>query len=231
MTSRRLLINTMVNMRELGGYAAPDGGVTKFRRFIRSDAPANLTDKDISFLLDYGVRHVFDLRWEDEAAAKPCSLRGVQGISYRNMPFTDDKSIFGDFLFFPQRDYVPIMQGQNRAAEILSAMAECGGTVLFHCSAGKDRTGIIAAFLLMLSGVPEEDVIADYQVTFTYIKKTVKSLIINSGRPIELCRSDAEWLEPFLEFIAERGGAEIYLKNAGLTDEHIIKLRNKMLAD
>lgn len=230
MNARRLLIHSCANMRDLGGYPTLDGKVTKFGRFIRSDAPLNLSAADISFLHNYGLKTVFDLRTEDEAALAPNPLKNAKGIDYRNISFTDDFSMLGSMDFCPLKHYVPIMKGSTRVKEILEGMANCpDGAVLFHCAAGKDRTGIIAALLLLNADVPAEDAAADYQVTFTYIKKIIYSLKSSPERPVELCRTEPEWIEPLIAFFLEKGSARAYLESIGLSGADIERLREKMV--
>jgi protein-tyrosine phosphatase len=243
MYARRLLINKVHNMRELGGYSTADGGMTAWKRFIRSDAPVGLDANDVRFLYDYGVRTVIDLRQADEARYMPSSLENAQGITYRNISFTEDFSLMGSADYCPRDHLVPVMRGEHRTAEILKAMADAEGAVLFYCFAGKDRTGILSALLLMLAGVPTVDVLADYMVTYTYIQSKLAMANKDAGtdnyfvannirkgtRPEHLRRTEPEWLLPFIGYIEEHGGAASYMSSIGLTPAEISKLRKRLL--
>ncbi len=229
MPARRLLIHSMMNLRELGGYTARNGRVTQYGRFLRGDAPVSLTEADIAVLLEYGVRHVIDLRTVQEATERPCVLAAVPGIEYHNIPFLKEVAMNG-MSFRPKEHYVMNLSGPNRVGEAMRAMANAGdGAILFHCTAGKDRTGMLAALLMMLVDIPKEDIKADYQVSFTYLQRLL-GMILEMGGTEEMCRSDAEWLDPVFAFIEERGGVEAYLTALGVQADELERLRAKLLS-
>lgn len=228
MPPRRLLPHVMYNLRELGGYPTQDGLVTRFGRFLRSDAPLALTEADIATLTTYGVRHTVDLRSPEVAESRRSSLRGVPGIAYHNISFSDSP-LLEVLTFCPRDHYVPLLQAPNRVAEILRCLAACeGGAVLYHCAVGKDRTGMISIFLLLLAGVAEADVKADYQVTFTYIEPLMRR-IVPPGRDIALSDTRPEWIQPLLDFIAAQGGIAAYLRSLGLIESELSRLRGRLL--
>ncbi len=241
---RRLLVNKVHNMRELGGYATPDGSITGWRRFIRSDAPAGLDEADLRFLYDYGVRTVIDLRQADEAKYLPTPLASAPGFTFHNISFTEDFTLMGSVDYCPRDHLVPVMQGEHRTADILRVMAEAESAVLFYCFAGKDRTGVISSLLLMLAGVAVPDVLADYMVTYTYIQPKLAQANKDAGtdnyfvangirkgtRPEFLRRTEPEWLLPFIEYVDSHGGAAGYMAAIGLTGGEIAALKGKMLA-
>jgi protein-tyrosine phosphatase len=243
MYARRLLINKVHNMRELGGYSTQDGGMTAWKRFIRSDAPVSLDADDIRFLYDYGVRTVIDLRQADEARYLPSSLENAPGITYHNISFTEDFSLLGSADYCPRDHLVPVMRREHRTGDILKAMANADGAVLFYCFAGKDRTGILSALLLMLAGVPTVDVLADYMVTYTYIQSKLAMANKDAGtdnyfvvngirkgtRPERLRRTEPEWLLPFIEYIEGQSVAASYMSSLGLTPGEISGLRKRLL--
>jgi protein-tyrosine phosphatase len=231
-------------MRELGGYATVDGGMTAWGRFIRSDAPSNLDTPDIRFLYDNGVRTVIDLRQDEEARHLPSPLSDTPGIAFHNISFTEDFSLLGSVEYCPLEHLVPVMKGRHRTAEILRVMADAESAVLFYCFAGKDRTGVISALLLMLAGVPTFDVQADYQVTYSYIKPKLALANKDAGtdnyfvangirkgtRAEYLRRTEPEWILPFIEYIESFGGAAAYMISIGLTPDEITRLKLKILA-
>ena len=207
-------------MRELGGYMTNDGEITQWKRFIRSSHIINLSDNDIDFLYNYGVRTVVDLRGESEITESPSALSQSEGILYRNIPFTDDYTYFGDINYCPLHHIVPAMKREHRVCEILTEFANAPkGGIIFNCSAGKDRTGIIAVLLLLLANVPIEDIVADYQVTYTYSEKM--------DRDVDLYRTEPEWIVPFINFVLEHGGITEYLikQNMRMADIKILKER------
>ena len=111
-------------------------------------------------------------------------------------------------------------------------MAENRGACLFHCYAGKDRTGIIAALLLMLAGVAKEDIIADYEVSGTYYNRKIIQLSEGANASTQAHEgSEHETIDYFIAHIERKyGGAENYLLNAGSSDSEISALKNKFLA-
>jgi protein-tyrosine phosphatase len=246
MYARRLLTESVSNMRELGGYATRDGGMTQWRRFVRSNFISTVTERETDFLRGYGIRTAIDLRHPEETAMQPSPLSNVAGMGYRNIPFTDDFSLLGDTQYCPLYHLVPVVQGANRIADILRALCEDGGGCLFFCFAGKDRTGVIAALLLLLARVPVEDVIADYQVTYTYIRNAgfvrgsggdvgKRPLFLQSKdgaspkRPEHLRRTEPEWIQPFIDYVLGFGGAEGYLRSIGLSRDEATRLRERVI--
>jgi protein-tyrosine phosphatase len=242
------MIGQVQNMRELGGYATVRGGMTQWRRFIRSNLPSGVTEADIQYLKDYSVRTVIDLRHPEEAAMQPTPLSHADGLVCRNISFTDDFSLLGDSLYCPLHHLVDVVKGPSRIAEILRFMSEkTEGATLFYCFAGKDRTGVIAALLLLTAYVPMEDVVADYQVTYTYIRNVVSMRNQNSDvgkrpmfliekdkdkppRPEHLRRTEPEWIQPFLDYVLGFGGIDEYLMHIGLLADEIARLRTRLLA-
>jgi len=102
--------------------------------------------------------------------------------------------------------------------------------VLFHCAVGKDRTGIVAALLLSLAGVSPPDIIADYQVSGTYIKVLVERFRKEDPTiPSWAGLSKAEHMESFLQlFFSQYPSVELYLKEIGLSDDQISAIRDKL---
>lgn len=107
------------------------------------------------------------------------------------------------------------------------------GAVLFHCTAGKDRTGILASCIFTLCGISHEDIVADYEVTYTYNKKGMNRLLRmldeeTRGRMEPLMRSDAESMERLLAFYQEIRLSK-YLEAYGLTEEEMETLKHYFL--
>lgn len=110
--------------------------------------------------------------------------------------------------------------GQQGVASALRALLKARGAAVFHCAAGKDRTGVIAMFLLGIAGVAREDIIADYEVSRTYIRDFTKDI---SG-------SHYSNMEKALDEIESRyGGLSPYLRAVGISDGEIAGLREKIV--
>ena len=224
------------NTRELGGYPAACGRKTRRHAFLRSDGLSGLTDKDVQMLLDYGVCCVVDLRSESETAAAPSRLADVPGVDYYSIPMLDEAASQGFTGGMPERMgdvYVKLLSGRGDAfARIIRIFAQhSGGTVLFNCTAGKDRTGVTAMLLLLLAGVPCEIVVADYSVSEANMRDIFKRQKAWLKKTFGIIPPDAvfssapEELETALAYLAEHyGTAESYLLQAGAAhDSNILR--------
>ncbi|MFC4584872.1 tyrosine-protein phosphatase [Sphaerisporangium corydalis] len=169
MTSRDLAFDGCHNVRDLGGLPTADGRETRRGAVVRSDTPDRLTAAGWSALRAYGVRTLVDLRNDAEVTAwngyRPPWVEVVRA------PLDDDgdtefweslRHLYGTPLYY--RAFLDRKPGRCAAAVAAIAQAPPGG-VLFHCVAGRDRTGIVALVLLALAGVPPGDIAADYELT------------------------------------------------------------------
>ncbi len=232
----RLPLKNAGNVRELGGHPCAKGSVTKWRAFLRGDDLSMLTEEEVSFLLDYGVRTVIDLRSHSECKAHPDPFAQVAAADYCHMPLglddVDDvtKMQVEDTAKFICKFYLDILGRQGASLQqILSRMANAReGCVLFHCSAGKDRTGILAALLLTMAGVSRGDIAANYEITYSYLKQSPRARQMLGHYPEGLARSDREYIEAVLDYIEEAGGIDAYLTYLGLTEENKIKLQMRI---
>ena len=177
---RRIPFKTVANFRSLGGYAGKDGKVTKHGVLYRCAYPNQINEEDKQRIKRLGIKTSLDLRggsevWEGEYAN---SFVGDPDVEVVNIPLMDDLDPVRlneidtepDVLFPEMYKMVFYDCGHYvRDAIIAVATALKKGAVVFNCAAGKDRTGLIAMLILMLCGVEDEDIIADYQVSDTYI--------------------------------------------------------------
>ena len=231
------------NTRELGGSPAACGRKTRRHAFLRSDGLSGLTDKDVQMLLDYGVCCVVDLRSESETAAAPSRLADVPGVDYYSIPMLDEAASQGFTGGMPERMgdvYVKLLSGRGDAfARIIRIFAQhSGGTVLFNCTAGKDRTGVTAMLLLLLAGVPCEIVVADYSVSEANMQEIFKQQkawlekTFGVTPPDAVFSSAPEELETALAYLAEHyGTAESYLLQAGAAAQDIAVVRGMLLGE
>lgn len=227
---KRINLGGTMNLRDLGGYPTKDGRVTAWGRNFRSACPQGLCEADIEYARDtLGITTVIDLRGEFELGVQPCGLAGVDGINYRNIPLLSDFEYgmdkFGGESYYLMAEHIPSM------SELFRTIANAPGAVLFHCTAGKDRTGMTAAILLMLAGVEDIDIVADYQVSRTYIDPLVQYLKVNYPQmPQHAGESPVEFIREFMERFRERwGGVESYFDYLGLSADEIERLKNRMI--
>ena len=231
---RRINLKNAVNLRELGGYMRQDGKITKYNQFLRSGNPSMLDPSEIEFLLNYGLKTVIDLRNTNELTKEKSVFNGFEGVNYFHMPLFDADSV--NINSTPEslgELYVDLFNHSTNFGNIFNTIAKNSeGTILFNCTAGKDRTGLIAAMLLMLANVDECDIVADYQVSFTYFFKQAyqKTLEVHPNMPMHFAFSNPEWIENIMDLIAQQyGDIEGYLLSRGATKENLEKVKNKLI--
>ncbi len=182
---RRIVFRNLYNFRDLGGYACSDGRITFWNRLYRSDSPDALSRDEWRTLEEMGIRTLIDLRSSYEAHEKP--IHAPDGFQYLDCHFlyeeegVDMKGEAGrKFMESMNLDYRVMTESSiARISMILTEISRSleKGNTLFFCTAGKDRTGIIAAEILRMCGVCDEDIIADYAITEIYNEKMIRSLL------------------------------------------------------
>ena len=231
---RRIALNNTDNMRDLGGYPAMDGSVTRWRTYFRSDAIDALTQGDKEYLLGIGLTTVIDLRSEDAARKEPDSITEADGVRCYIMPVVSDAAIEKSIRNAPFKELYILLaeKGRKKFGKIFKIISESRGACLFHCYAGKDRTGIVAALLLMLAGVADADVIADYEVSGTYFRRRYATLDFPYlSEANEQAYSHPETIEHFIRHIRKKyGGAYEYLLEAGVPAGNLKLIGSKFLA-
>ncbi|MCL2059520.1 MAG: tyrosine-protein phosphatase [Oscillospiraceae bacterium] len=221
-------------MRDLGGYPAANGAVTRWRTFIRSDVVRDLPGCDAEALRDIGLTTVIDLRSETEAGRAPSAFGRVDWIDCHQVSILPEPVIDRSMQDAPFKELYILFadRGRKKLGAVFSIMAKSRGMCLIHCFAGKDRTGIVAALLLLLAGVAEDDVIADYEVSATYYRR--QAVLLKSGvnaASQSHILSDRETIVYFIRHIENRyGGAEKYLLGAGVGAGDIEALRGRFVA-
>ena len=245
--SRHLAWQGALNIRDLGGYPTIDGAETAWGIFVRGDNLCKLTDAGCGELAAYGIRTIIDLRSASELSAvpHPFSERRAaehEGIAYINTPIIDDGDVRGagpmGRIRSLQEMYDRILDWYGmRLGNALRAAAEApGGGVLFHCHAGKDRTGLMAMFLLSLAGVDEATISADYALSNTYLGPLHSEIMANLAHdPAEQRRvavlqdTKAEIMDETQALISSRyGGVSSYLASIDVTPEQQAILRRRL---
>lgn len=131
-------------------------------RYIRSDVPERLTSEEIQRLLDHDITTIVDLRSEEETTRKPCCLQVQDGFRYVHLPVTGGgdtpKSLEHLHVVYRQ-----MVDGQME--KIIDTIMHAKTNVMYFCTAGKDRTGVVSAILLKRLGFGDEDIINDYMAS------------------------------------------------------------------
>lgn len=228
------------NVRELGGYPTASGAVTRTHMFLRSDRLHRIDDADLAFLYDYGVRLLVDLRTQKEIRRGVSRLMGYRDVEFIHAPFFDNVQSSEMAAHFPStmgKLYCNLLDNDRESmVAVFSAIArhpdDCA---LFHCSAGKDRTGTIAMLLLQLAGVADDVIVADYAAT----ENNMREIFAEQKRerreagivfPDYLLQSSPIDMTVALHHLKKvYGDARSYLQAIGLSPQQIQSIRKKLV--
>ncbi|GAA6176598.1 tyrosine-protein phosphatase [Sulfitobacter pacificus] len=241
---RHIAVEGTYNIRDLGGYVTAQGTRIPPRRFLRADCLHRLEPGGTAHLLGEGLRCVIDLRTVNEVAQAPSHFDGLAGVDYVNLPLFDDLSpaalanADAAHLHPLVPFYIRALDTRSDALrDIVTRIAQVSdGAVLFNCTAGKDRTGIVAALLLGLAGVSEAEIIEDYVLTEQMIPDLVAEFLsisrANGGdvaRYATLLESPADTMAKMLSHLSEQyGGVEDYLLHSGVIRSDLLRLQERL---
>jgi protein-tyrosine phosphatase len=233
---RLLRFPGLLNARELGGYPTLDGATTRWRSLLRSDDLVQLTPEGVEALADYGVRTVVDLRWPTEVAARPHPLAlGTREVRYHQVSLlAGDEMEWASLSGACTKEMwkcAVLEHTRPQLKEVLEIIAGAADEpLLFHCVAGKDRTGLIAALLLALADVEPEAIAADYAASTEQLADAYLLRYANLERAeiLEALRCPEEGVHNMLAYLAQYGGAAGYLGAIGLDDSSIGRLRARL---
>lgn len=224
------MLSKTMNTRDLGGYPTDSGRITTYRKFIRSDVPFEVLNQDIEILLNNSINTVIDLRNNEEVARKPCALKSVNQFQYYHYKIYGNGRIPTNVKDVPY-SYFEMIDEQKLMLPIMKKLSTVKGGVIYHCTAGKDRTGVISALLLALAGVQKVDILADYQISHAYLDSMIREFCKNNlDIPAYIITPKIEYMEAFLEMFYDKyNSVEEYLLCIGLDDNHIINLKQKLV--
>jgi protein-tyrosine phosphatase len=227
---RRLPFEGVLNFRDLGGYRTAGGGRTKWGQVFRADSLHSLTPSDHASFEGLGLRVIYDLRTDREREQRPNAVIEAEELRSVWLPLIAANQLDSDSLAERLKDgeqfLLDVYQGMvaNSArvfGELLSGLTKPDGLpAVFHCAAGKDRTGMTAAILLTVLGVSEDDVLDDYELTSRHRSAQKRAEIISSLEHLGLgpevaagLLSTPRWvMETVLQSIrADHGSVEGYL--------------------
>lgn len=231
------------NFRDLGGYAGHDQRPVRWGVLYRSDHLAGLTPDDQAQVRALGVRRAFDFRGVHERAATPYDVPGVTQHALSIEPtvtlrmdamVAGGQALTGEAVAGLMRDlYRGLVNDQShRFAELFEHLLADDTPLVFHCTAGKDRTGIAAALILQALGVPRDVVMQDYLLTNQHFRHPP---VPHTTTPKEalavLWRVQEDFLIEALRAIdQDHGGIERYLsQRLGLSDAARATLRSRYL--
>jgi len=236
----RLHFPRLLNARDLGGCRIRGGSLTRERSILRTDDLWQLTPEGVRALLDYGVRSVIDLRWPRELERRPSVFqRGAHGVRYTHVSLLDGSeeawNAKSHGVSKEKWNCVVLDRAGVEMARVLRAVADAPqGVVVFHCAAGKDRTGVIAAMLLAAVDVEPDEIAEDYSVSTDYIRETYLATHPPEAREavLEDVRCPPEQIYNMLEHLERRyGGTMGYLRTIGLGGAEIRRIMDRLLPE
>ena len=234
MVERDIVVSGSFNTRDLGGYRTKHGTLA-WRKTFRSGNMGHVDPSGIATLKQLGVTRVIDLRSQKERDAEPDPFRPDDGIELIAISLFDDLNPHQQ----PQGNelldlYLGALETQGPVfADVLRKIGESQEAVLFHCTAGKDRTGLIAALALSLSGASADDIIQDYAMTAGCLKpllatfeKTAEKLNLSKADYMPMLECDPSTMRKTLAWLDDNfDGAEGYARSHGLTEADLQQLQ------
>jgi protein-tyrosine phosphatase len=243
--SRWTTLAEVDNVRDLGGLPVTGGGRTRRGVAYRASTLQEATAEDTAQLVEvHGIRTIVDLRLPDEAAREGHGLVGEAGLRIVNLPVRKAETTLLDVVVPDARTtdlgvlYEQLLVGSTDSlvatARLLADPAQ--GAVLFHCAAGKDRTGVVAAVVLDAVGVPEDAIVADYVLTeerqHEVRRRLVRIPAYRNLPPVAqgVMGVDGDAIRRFLAALHSRygGGAEFLLRH-GLEPDGLAALRSALV--
>ena len=235
------------NFRDLGGYPTVDGGSVRHGRIFRSDSLSYLTAADVAHLREaVGVRTVIDLRAPHEVedfGHGPLELHVRQLhmpiVDQTRDPAPDPRRTESKFLTLEEIYRFMLVEYAHRFAAVVNVIADLGShPVVFHCAAGKDRTGLTSAMILGICDVPDEMIVADFAVTETRMPTMIarhtgrvdettdraEVAVQNYGAQPATMTAVLAWIRD------EYGSITGYLESAGVAPATLLGLRTAIVA-
>ncbi len=235
------------NFRDLGGYPTSSGQTTKWRTLFRSDGLHRLRDaEDMAQVQQLGLRAVIDLRTEREQREQGIFPTEEIAVDFHHLSIVDvtwsdtETPEFDDeveFLVWGYRDMLEI--GSGRFADAMNVLAQANSLpAVFHCAAGKDRTGVLAALLLSSIGVDDAHICADYGLTQDAMQRTIAWARIHrpemaeryASIPQAYLAADPRAMQRILSELAQQhGSVRNYVREIGVADATVEALANLLL--
>jgi protein-tyrosine phosphatase len=241
---RRLPFEACFNFRDLGGYETLSGHRVRWGAVFRSDALHRMTGADLELALGLGLRTVIDLRSSAELEEEG-RFAHADDAAFHHLPVFEQNAL--PFKPFepddpeppPGVDYAAMaLTGRESIAAALKVIAEGEHAVVFHCAAGKDRTGIVAALVLSSLGVPDESITADYHLSEQAVATSRVWAEVNAPEiaaemstfPAWAHRAPMPVIQAFLRILRDRHGSiDGYLTDAGVERAVLEALRARLL--
>jgi len=241
--SRRVVLQGCLNFRDLGGYTARDGRAVQRGLLYRSDALHLVTPSDIAILRDkLGIGTIVDLRSSEELRSEGRGPLSALPISFHHLPLVDGLTIRPEAraqasMQLADRYFLLAEFAKERIAAVLETLAASEAPAVYHCAAGKDRTGVLSAVILGILDVPDDTIVADYVLTAEALEALQQRLLQSEGYqsilaalPPDTMHAEAETMVRLLEKVRERyGSMQTYAAEAGVRPDTLVRLRERLL--
>lgn len=241
---RRIDLEGCVNFRDLGGYPTRTGQTLRWRTLFRSDALHALSSTDVALLREQlRMSDIVDLRTSFELEADGRGLLESEAIAFHHTPLFDgdaraaERAAAEKLVTLADR-YVGMLDfAREPIARVVEILARSRGGAVYHCAAGKDRTGVISAVLLGALEVPDELIVADYALSAENIDAIIERVMGMKGYqdtladlPPDTLHARPETMETVLRHVGERfGSMSDYLREAGVKPDTLDALRARCL--
>jgi len=237
--SDALVIEGLVNLRDLGGLPTASGATTRPGRLLRSESPHALSESGLRELLDLGIGAVVDLRTTSERDKRPSPLAEA-GVHTAHAPIFSDDDDYPDHLATASEVYCWwLRERRTGVATAMTAIADApSAPILVHCHAGKDRTGVIVGLVLRLAGVSVDAIADDYAISGVQLAEMLardRVTAVEHGmdhvRVERLFTVRREAMVQTMECVdSEHGGAVTLLRDLGLGDARIRRLSHLLVS-
>ena len=199
-------------------------------QIIRSNLPLNLIERDIHRLKEIGINTIVDLRTESEYLRKKSVFEDNKEFELIHLPIQQGSEIPPSLEAVPL-SYISMLEEKENILKFVKLIADPNRRILFFCNAGKDRTGVFTTLLLMILGVKDEDIIADYLLSAVYMRR----ILLEFGKATDsntysIITPRIENMEKFIELFRDKyNSIENYLFSIGVTEENIRNIQSKLL--
>ncbi|MBQ2407485.1 MAG: tyrosine-protein phosphatase [Lachnospiraceae bacterium] len=224
------ILESTMNTRELGMYRIQGTkNYTLSNRIYRSDRCESLSASDKKLLLDRDITTIIDLRSEQEAETKPSAFSSDSDFIVFHYPIVEGMLPPNSLEAVPV-SYMEIAHA-DCVKEVFKTIADANGGVLFHCTAGKDRTGVVSAILLALVGVSDEDTVYDYAISREFNKQRLEAYLKEHPEiDKDIVLANEKSMYGFLRMLREKhNSVDQYLRDIGISEYEIQELKSKLI--
>ena len=242
---RHVSVDGIFNLRDLGGYETPDGTIA-WRRLFRADGIHRTGEPGLDQMRPLHLRTVIDLRTREELSSHGAFAYERLGARYHHMPIIEnvwDAELFDavtDAATFLTDRYIDmLLQGGISIAQALAVLAHRNAyPVVFHCAAGKDRTGVFAAVVLSLLDVDAETIADDYALSAVAMQRMQDWAAVNrpdvveamAAQPRAFLEAPPAAIRGLLDWVTEEyGSMRTYVSYLGVEDSMIAAVRSNLI--